>query len=366
MPEKMWYKLARNILKGGGPPIPINETLIELLKTLIDEDQMKFLLNFNKSLSFQQLKSKIDLDEDILEQKLEELMYIGMITAIPSRTTGTMVYRLVGYLPGLLEFTLMKGETGPKQKKLAQLWEQIFKDSAEMTQNNYEVVMNAYKSAPPIDRVIPIETQIEPHKELVLPEEDVKKLVEKFDIIGVSHCYCRHRKDLLDEPCKINAPRNNCLSFGRSAKFAIDHDFAKQISKDKALKILNDAGKRGLVHKTFHIRGNPKLEELAVCSCCKCCCGNLQGFYSGNSPIHTYTSYIANINEDICVGCGTCSEKCPIEAPYMEENIMVIDKDRCFGCGVCAQLCPENAIKLLRTGLREVFIPAPKLKTTPT
>ena len=153
-------------------------------------------------------------------------------------------------------------------------------------------------------------------------------------------------------------------SFGRSAKFAIDHEFAKQISKDEALRILSDSEKIGLVHKTFHVRGDPEMEEMAICNCCKCCCGNLQGFYSGTSPTHTYTSYIADIDKDLCIGCGTCSEKCPIEAPYIDNDIIIIDKEKCFGCGICVQLCPENAIKLKRTGLREVFIPAPKINPT--
>ncbi|MHA1669764.1 MAG: hypothetical protein ACTSV5_04200 [Promethearchaeota archaeon] len=111
----MWYQFARNILKAGGPPLPVNDTLIELLKTLINEEQLKFLLKFRKSLNRDQIKSKFDLDEESLNKMLNELMHIGMITAIPSRTTGETIFRMVAYLPGLLEFTLMRGETGVKQ-----------------------------------------------------------------------------------------------------------------------------------------------------------------------------------------------------------------------------------------------------------
>jgi Pyruvate/2-oxoacid:ferredoxin oxidoreductase delta subunit/DNA-binding HxlR family transcriptional regulator len=361
MSEKLWYKLARNILKGGGPPVPIDKPLIELLKTLINEDQMLFLLNFNKPMNFEELKSKTNLSEPLLYTKLNELMDIGMITGIPSRNTEVMVYRLVGYLPGLLEFTLMRGEKSAKQVKIAELWEQIFNGAREMTQKNYESFMNAYKQAPPIDRVIPVETQIEPHKEEVIPYEDVTKIVEKFDIIGVSHCYCRHRKLLLNDPCKVNAPLKNCLSFGRSAKFAIDHKFATQITKEQALKLLKEAEKLGLVHKGFHVKANPELEEMAICNCCKCCCGNFQGYYTGTSPTHTYTSYIAKVHEESCVGCRTCTDLCPIEAPSLVNEIAKIDDTKCMGCGVCAQQCPEHAIELIHTGLRTVFIPAPKI-----
>jgi len=70
MTDKLWHQLARNILKAGGPTVPINETLIELLKTLINEDQLKFLLKFRKSLNLDQIKSKFDLDEASLNKNL--------------------------------------------------------------------------------------------------------------------------------------------------------------------------------------------------------------------------------------------------------------------------------------------------------
>ena len=269
MTQKDWYKLASTILKAGGPPIPINKTLIDLLETLINEDQVEFLLNFRKPLNFEQIKQKTGLNDNTINDFLEELMDKGLLTGIPSRNTGIMVYRLVAFLPGLLEFTLMKGESGPKQKTIAKLWEQIFDDTTEMTQNNYDIVINAFKNAPAIDHVIPIGEELKISDDKVIPHQELEEILNKFEIFGVSYCYCRHQKDLLNDPCKVNAPRENCLSFGRSAKFAIDHGFAKKITKDESLKLLREAESYGLVHKAFHTKGDPKLEELAICNCCK-------------------------------------------------------------------------------------------------
>ena len=76
MSEKLWYQLARTIVKAGGPPVPINKTLVELLKTLIDEGHLKFLLNFRKPLNLNQIKSKVELKEPSLTKLLKELMNI--------------------------------------------------------------------------------------------------------------------------------------------------------------------------------------------------------------------------------------------------------------------------------------------------
>ena len=46
-----------------------------------------------------------------------------------------------------------------------------------------------------------------------------------------------------------------------------------------------------------------------------------------------------------------------------EDMIAQIDTSRCIGCGVCVHHCPENAMNLKYTGLRNVFILPPKLKT---
>lgn len=358
MSDKMWYSLARKILRAGGPPVPINDTLIELLKTVLDEneEQVKFLLIFNKPFRLDQIKEKADLDDASLNKMLDDLMHVGLVTGIPSRSTGVMIYRLVAFLPGLLEFTLMRGETGEKQKKLAKIWDKLFKEGAEMLQKNFDLAMEAYKNAPAIDRVVPGEEQIDPQEEKIIPVEEVHKIVDRYEDIGVSYCYCRHKKDLLDEPCEVDAPRQNCLSFGRTAKFAIDYDFAKRITKEEAKKLLREAEDLGLVHKTFHVRGDPEREELAICNCCKCCCGSLSAFHKGTGPMHTLTSYMAKINKDKCVGCGTCVEKCPMEAIELNNELAKLIAARCIGCGICAHHCPENAIKLNRTGLRNVFI----------
>lgn len=69
------------------------------------------------------------------------------------------------------------------------------------------------------------------------------------------------------------------------------------------------------------------------------------------------------VDEDICTGCGSCSEVCPIEIPnYFDEGmgmvkatyisfpqavplVATIDKDYCIDCKLCDQACGNLAIK---------------------
>ena len=363
MDEKTWIRVIRTILRAGGFPFPINDHLMKLTQLLLTDDEAKFLLIFKKpTLNFNQIKTKTDLNSESSEKMLNQLMNKGIIVGIPSRGTKLMVYHLNSYLPGIFEFTFMKGGMSEKEKNLALIFEKLHDDLIELTQKNYENTVEIYRKIPLMDRVVPVEKQIEIKPESVLNFEEISKLIENFNEISVSNCYCRHHKDLLDQHCKIDAPKLTCMHLGKFAVFTADHGFAKSITKEEAMKILREAEDAGLVHKAIHVGIDPEKQEVAICNCCKCCCDTLQMYYRGTIPLKSLTSYIAKVDGELCTGCGTCVEKCPTESPEIIDNISVVDENSCFGCGVCAHHCPEEAIKLERTGPRVVFVPPPKLK----
>lgn len=52
---------------------------------------------------------------------------------------------------------------------------------------------------------------------------------------------------------------------------------------------------------------------------------------------------IAVINEEKCIKCGLCKEKCAFDAI---NNDLKVDAISCEGCGVCTVVCPVNAVEL--------------------
>lgn len=357
----MWQRVARNFVSAGGVPIPISDTLIKLLQTLMKDDQARFLLIFRKrSLNIDQIKTKTNLDDIALEKMLNELMDNGIIIGLPSRSTGIIVYSLVPILPGLIEYPFMRGEKGEKQKGVAKLMNILFDELSHLTQSNYNVIVEQFKGGNPIDRVVPVNKEVETNLDVVLPYEAVKGIIDRNDIISVSYCYCRNWKDNLQDPYKLENPKLNCFQFGWYAQFLIDHNFSKPISKEEATNILKEAEDDGLVHKDIHLK-NPGQEEQALCNCCNCCCQFFQLYKRGIFPFHTLTYYIANVDENKCIGCGICVQKCLIEAIELTNALSITNLDRCIGCGLCAHHCPEQVRNLERTGLREVFISPPQI-----
>ena len=50
------------------------------------------------------------------------------------------------------------------------------------------------------------------------------------------------------------------------------------------------------------------------------------------------------VDQDKCVGCGTCAKYCAHDGPQMENGKMHIDWTKCMGCGRCIDVCPVKAI----------------------
>jgi uncharacterized protein (DUF362 family)/NAD-dependent dihydropyrimidine dehydrogenase PreA subunit len=52
-------------------------------------------------------------------------------------------------------------------------------------------------------------------------------------------------------------------------------------------------------------------------------------------------------NPELCTGCGSCVEQCPVSALSMgEDAIPVVDSDVCITCFCCQEICPEKAMAL--------------------
>ncbi len=355
----IWQAAAQTIINAGKVPIVISETIIELLQTIMTEEQAGFITVFDKpSLNLEQLMEKSDLEKPALESMLNSLMYGGVVVGTRSRSTGVFVYRLLGPFPGLFEYTNLKGETSPKHQKLAKLFDKLLDEMRDFTQEHYDLYVTEAKKFPPIARVIPVEEEVAVDSgDKILPLQAVSKIVDKFDDIALANCYCRHSKDLLNDPCHTTDERLNCLLLGKSAQFATEYDFGKSITRDEAKKILEKASDEGLVHKAFHIHLNKDLDEEAICNCCQCCCGPFQMYYRGVAPYHCYTRYLAKVNPDDCTACETCISVCPMESITIKDSVALVEESTCIGCGLCVHHCADQAMQLENTEERQVFLP---------
>lgn len=67
---------------------------------------------------------------------------------------------------------------------------------------------------------------------------------------------------------------------------------------------------------------------------------------------------IAEINKDECTWCGACATACPFDAVKLDKSglkeIAVINNSVCKGCGMCLPVCPTDAINLIAYSNKEI------------
>lgn len=369
------YKTAAQaITMAGGTPLPINDTLLKLLRFFIQADELDFVIAFTgrKSQTMDQLKESTGLPEDRILAKVEALAARGVIFNQPN-SKGVMVYRLLPLINvGMFEYTFMgKVEHNDRNREISTLFHKLFIELNEMVQENYDNLVPFLLKGPPVDRTVPltenkptgqrvtikVNQSMEVPLERIVPTQEVDALIDKFDEIALGHCFCRHHKDLMGSPCRQTDQRENCFTFGKSARYTSQQGFARMITKQEAREILKKAEESGLVHKAYHPNFDTLKDETSVCNCCRCCCGNAVD--NMVAPIVNATNYLAVIDAELCTGCGTCVEKCHTGAAFLNDaGKAERTEEYCIGCGVCAYFCPENAISLVE-GQRVVRI-APK------
>ena len=58
------------------------------------------------------------------------------------------------------------------------------------------------------------------------------------------------------------------------------------------------------------------------------------------------SNYFAEVDSELCTGCGTCLERYQMNALSLIDDFSTINLDHCFGCGACVPTCPSEAIQL--------------------
>ena len=126
----------------------------------------------------------------------------------------------------------------------------------------------------------------------------------------------------------------------------------REIDKAEALEILKAGAEAGLVLQP----GNQQ-KTVNICMCCGCCCGVLKNLKTLDKPAQTvHSNYYAVVDEETCVACEACVERCQMDAIRVDEAA-IIDLDRCIGCGLCVTHCPTESIRMEQKSSGERYEP---------
>ena len=188
-------------------------------------------------------------------------------------------------------------------------------------------------------KVIPVRESLTAQS-WVLPTEQVFEFLRNARSFALTDCVCRSHYRRCENPVEV------CFLINDAADACVARGKGRYVCLAEAERALRRANERGLVHLAVY---NPDQYVYAVCSCCTCCCHDLQflKLYARDDLV-VHSDYVALTDMEACVHCGDCIERCAFGARAWQDRSVKYLADACYGCGLCMTICPKDAVVLRR------------------
>lgn len=321
--NKLQQKL--NAHPAGAPDKP---EFLEILRILFTPKEAEFALNLAfRPKPVENIAQKTELSADEVTTLGERLADKGVIVC--GTRHGKNYYGLLPLVPGLFENPFkVREHIGADSDRLGHLWEQYF-------ENGHGHEFHGSKTNQ--TRVLPVQKAI-PSTTKVLPFEEVSHYIGKAECISLGACACRLAAKKCDNPIDV------CMSLDDAARFLVERNMGRFITREEALKVLEECEDAGLVHITM----NAVDRNILICNCCPCCCNAIGAITRLKDTVsYPVSNFYSSVNADDCTACGLCEDRCPVKAISVDGTAN-IDVKLCIGCGLCASTCPTDAILLKR------------------
>lgn len=345
-----YEKLVKRLNKFplGAPP---SETLYEILKVMFSKEEAELVsLLPIKPFTVKTASKAWKKSEEESSQILNELASRALL--IDVNIDGNQTFSMPPPMAGFFEFSLMRVGGKLDQKVLSELFHQYINVEDEF-------ITELFTLPTPLGRAFVHEEAIEDKNLYVLDYERATEVIKTASHIGVGTCYCRHKKEHVGEVC--DAPMEICMTFNNTADSLIKNGYARAISEEECLELLDLAKEHHLVQFGENVQN----KVAFICNCCSCCCEALVGARRvGASQGISTSNFIAHVIEEECTGCGKCILVCPMEALAMvskntttkNQKMAKLTESNCIGCGVCVGVCKFGALEMNERPTR-VFTP---------
>ena len=330
-----------NRFPQGAPP---SEHLNKILKILFSEQEAN-LVSLIPIRPFTAEKAAKIWKMEIKETKkvLNELASRALLVDI--ERNGKTTYVLPPPMAGFFEFSLMRVRDDIDQKALSELFYEYITKEDDFIKSLF------VDGETHLGRTFINEPALSNDNALhILDYERATNVIETASKMGVSMCYCRHKKEHLGTNC--DAPMDICMTFNTTGESLIRHGHAREVDKIEGMDLLQQAYDNNLVQFGENVQKRVNF----ICNCCGCCCEAMIAArrFAVMNPIHT-TNFLPVVDQDDCNGCGKCVNVCPVEAMTLvsandpnkpKKKMANLSEDICLGCGLCVNACDKDQITL--------------------
>ncbi len=326
MTDDVFHRLARHLdaLPGG---FPATESGVELriLRRLFTPDEAELALHLTLLAEpVRVVAHRAGLEPGEAADRLYDMSRKGLLYRVHKREEPH--YMAAQFVIGIWEFHV--NDLDPD----------LIRDMNEYLPHLMQP--EVWRKAPQL-RTIPVHADV-PVSHDILPHEQAAALVRDKRRYAVAPCICRKEHQMVGAGC--DKPMESCLVFDQAADYYVENGLGREIDLDETLRILKRAEETGLV---LQPSGYQKISN--ICCCCGDCCQVLLAFKRHPDPASLVsTPFVVAFDEARCNVCGTCLDRCQMDAISMVDDAIAVDPWRCIGCALCVTTCPEEALTLVR------------------
>lgn len=313
--------------------VGFSKSFSKILEILMSKEEIKMVLALPGTPK--EIARRLNESENKIAEKLRDLYMRGIII-IEEKTPEGAKYNITK--AGIfMDFILFDPRYDKYGEEFLDLWKDFYKET--------QLVPAQEENIPSDFRVLPLEETIKNTR--ILPYEQTSQIIKSAEKIAVQLCACRKRERNCD------APLETCISLNQLADYVLKRKMGRELTKEKALKLLKNCEKIGLIHQT----ANDDHPDV-ICNCCPCCCAFLRSvIYYHNKASVVKSRFRPKIDPSKCRDCLKCTRVCYFSAAINKEGRRTFIEENCYGCGLCAATCPNNAIEMVEAFPKEHIPP---------
>lgn len=289
-----------------------------MLDRLLNDEQIDFACNLKlrTPVYITELAEKSGKSVEEAARLADELCRIGLLFYKPDEK-GVDRVELPIFVVGVLEHTMLGAGLGEDQfKEHPELGVGFKYHTTQMCTGNGAFLPPANHG---VHRPIPVNTALK-NETHVESWENLQTLIDESanGSYAICECICRKLRkeygELGDEP-----DLRWCMPLGSYAESAIRTGKAQRVTKEEYMARLKEAEDRGFVHNVSNHDGPSPIEY--ICNCDYQTCMSIRASNYTQAANLSKSNFVAVVDEEKCVACGSCMEKCPANAVQLGRKV---------------------------------------------